>query len=215
MRLRCAVARRTLLLLAASLSILAFHAVTNYYVIKTDRYMINFDMAVYFSFINGMISKLSLPFPADLSVFSYIIMDSWKPPLFHIAALPFVWLKNDIQFACMVNILFLGVTMAAIYLTGRLLFNGAVGALAALIYTFLPSVFALSRVFYIETALTAVTSLTFYLFVLNWFHERRYAVFTGLVMAAGFLTKETYLVFVIPAMFYFSCSRETCGARLP
>ncbi|MCX5714495.1 MAG: glycosyltransferase family 39 protein [Candidatus Omnitrophica bacterium] len=131
-----------------------------------------------------------------------------KPPLFFIIASPFVMFKTDMDIAILSNIIYLAVLFYATYGIGKALFNYQVGLLSSFLVGMFPGIFALSRSFQIEVALTAIVALTFYLFVLNRFQSIKFSFIVGIIMGMGLLTKEPYSIYLFPILLYFFLQPE-------
>ncbi len=180
---------------------LLFHFINNYIVLKSNcNTVIGNDKSYYVQPMLGMAHDISNPltFP-----YKKYLLQSWKPPLYYFTAVPFLLIKRDINMAIMSNMVYLAIIMLTIYGTGKLLFNHRTGLLAAFLCGMFPAIFNLSRILLLETALTAMISLTFYLFVLNRFDDLKFSLLTGATIGLGLLTKEPYAIFLIPLLFYF------------
>lgn len=181
---------------------LLFYGINNWHIMAGSTEQIINDHMSYFSFADTVLSCVRAGEWRAL-LFDHV-PNVWKPPLFMIASAPFLLIQRSIEAAALANIFFLGVTMLCIFAVGKKLYGKAAGIMAAFLFGMVPNVFAMSRVLYIETALTAMVALTFYLFVVRRFRSVPAAAATGIVMGLGMLTKEPYALFVLPFFLYFT-----------
>jgi 4-amino-4-deoxy-L-arabinose transferase-like glycosyltransferase len=105
----------------------------------------------------------------------------------------------------MVNVLYLAVLLGSVYGIGQRLggpIDGKrVGLLAAFVVATLPMIYAISRFYYLELALTAMVALSIYLLLASdRFENRAISLLFGLGAGLGLLTKRTYLTFMIAPM---------------
>jgi tetratricopeptide (TPR) repeat protein/4-amino-4-deoxy-L-arabinose transferase-like glycosyltransferase len=104
------------------------------------------------------------------------------------------------------NTLFLAIIVFSIYGTGKQLFDIRVGLLAALLIGLNPEMIRLSRIYWPELGVAAVTSLAVYLLALSDFLRRRvFVLLAGLVLGWGLMERPVYpAVFLAgPAAFVF------------
>jgi len=65
----------------------------------------------------------------------------------------------------------------------------------------------------LDFGLAAIVTLTFYLFILNKFKSFRFSLLTGVVIGLGSLSKQSYFVFIVPALFYFLLGRDNYKSK--
>lgn len=106
--------------------------------------------------------------------------------------------------ATLVNLPFFAVLLVSTYLLGAHLFNREAGLIAAIMLSFFPATFALSRVFFPDFALAATVTLTILLMARQ---ERwsftRLNVAAWLAFAATALTRQTFFLFMTGPIIIF------------
>jgi 4-amino-4-deoxy-L-arabinose transferase-like glycosyltransferase len=173
-----------------------FHAVNNWRWLTANVTVLGWDVPSHLgtSFIyNDMLRPLNLR-----TLFSAVVWHPNRPPLFFLSAIPLYRLAGvSADVGTMVNVLYLAVLFGSVYSIGRRLGGRSVGLLAAFVVATLPMIYAISRFFYLELALTAMVTLSIYLLLASEGFENRLAsLLFGLSFGLGLLTKRTYLVFL-------------------
>jgi 4-amino-4-deoxy-L-arabinose transferase-like glycosyltransferase len=130
---------------------------------------------------------------------------SWnRPPLRHFAAVPFYrvfGISTDV--ALMSNALFMVILFFSVYGIGKRMYSRSTGLLAAFLVSMYPVLFGISRLSYVDYALTAMVALAVYSLVrTEGFVHRRHCVFLGLSLGLGALTKWPVLAFVTAPIVY-------------
>jgi 4-amino-4-deoxy-L-arabinose transferase-like glycosyltransferase len=173
-----------------------FHAINNWIWLTTNVTILGWDVPSHLgtSFIyNSMLQPLS-----PRTLFEAITWHPNRPPLYFLSAVPLFrifGLSADV--GTMVNTVYLAVLFGSVYGIGRRLGGRRVGLLATFVVGTLPMIFAISRFFYLELALTAMVALSVYLLLSSdRFENRTASLLFGLVLGLGLLTKRTYFVFV-------------------
>ena len=93
--------------------------------------------------------------------------------------------------------IFLALAIIFTYLLGRRLYGVTAGLLAAFLFSFYPIVFMLSRTYYQDMALAALTTITFYLMLRSEaFSQRRVTLLFGLSLGLTALTKQGFFTII-------------------
>ncbi|MGD8398228.1 MAG: glycosyltransferase family 39 protein [Anaerolineae bacterium] len=150
-----------------------------------------------------MLSPISLR-----SLFGVMISDPVRPPLFPASAsIVYKLFGYTADVATMVNVIYFAIALAATYGIGYLWGTRArgsrragvrLGLAGAVLLSFLPMFYSMSRYFYLEFALTAMVTLTVYLLLAtDGFQRRGASLLFGLSLGLGLLTKRTFVVFAV------------------
>jgi 4-amino-4-deoxy-L-arabinose transferase-like glycosyltransferase len=120
-----------------------------------------------------------------------------RPPLPFLTVVPFYrvfGVSTDI--ALMSNLVYLAVLLGSVYGIGRMLYDRRVGLFAAFLVSFYPVLFAISRLSYVDYALTAMVTLSIFLVLKSdGFRNRRWSLLFGLGLGLGLLTKWPFIAF--------------------
>ena len=174
-----------------------FHAINNWIWLTTNVTMLGWDVPSHLgtSFIYDSILH---PFNPK-TLFAAITWHPNRPPLYFLSAVLLYRLFGvSADVGTMVNVVYLGVLFGSVNGIGQRLGGRRVGLLATFVVGTLPMIFAISRFFYLELALTAIVALSIYLLLLSERFENRTALLLfGLSLGLGLLTKRTYPVFVL------------------
>ncbi len=140
--------------------------------------------------------------------FQALALDSFRPPLFHLCTvLMYQAFGVSAQVAVMTTFPFLLLLLLAVYGIGKQVASPMVGVLAAFVVSVFPLVFALTRAFYVDLALTALVSASIYfLMSADRFRSRTNSLLFGLTMGLGLLTKWTFPLFVGGPFLYLAIS---------
>ena len=184
---------------ALLISLLLFHFLANLLWIFLDTAPIPWDQAghtrIAFHFAN-FIKDLGF-----LRIVDYFSLSSYYPPLVHtIAALPILIFGNPVDIGQIVISVFFVVSIVLVYILSLDLSRRKdVAVTAAFIYSFLPSVFELSRWFLLEIPLlTFILAAIICLIRSDGFSVRKYTIGFFIFASFGFLTKWLaffYLIF--------------------
>ncbi len=142
---------------------------------------------------------------------------SWnRPPLRHLTAVPFYRLFGvSTDVALMSNAVFIVILLFSVYGIGKRMYGRSTGLLAAFLVSMYPVLFGISRLSYVDYALTAMVSLIIYFLVrTEGFVHRRHSVFLGLSLGVGALTKWPVMAFVtVPIVYVAFRSRAVWGIK--
>ncbi|MGD9146286.1 MAG: glycosyltransferase family 39 protein, partial [Anaerolineae bacterium] len=129
--------------------------------------------------------------PTLQALFANLVENPIRPSLFPLTAtLVYPLLGFEVDSGPMINLLYVAILLSAAYGLGVKLVNRNVGLLAAVVLATYPMVFAMSRLFYMELALTAMVAITLYFLVASdGFEHRTAALLFGLCLGLGLLTK--------------------------
>jgi hypothetical protein len=96
------------------------------------------------------------------------------------------------------------------------MFNRKIGLFAAFLVSCTPGIFNFSRIFCPDFLLAAMVALTLYLYLkTDNFRSLKYSVLFGISIGLGFLTKQSYPLFLgAPFVYFFVCEYFTDGMRL-
>jgi 4-amino-4-deoxy-L-arabinose transferase-like glycosyltransferase len=184
----------TLLALAA---MVLFHGLNNWRWLATNVTMLGWDVPSHLgtSYVYDSILRPLGP----KSLFAAVVWHPNRPPLYFLSAVPLYRLFGiSPDVATMVNVFYLALLFGSVYAIGRRLGGRPVGLLAAFVIATMPMIYAISRYFYLELALTALVALSVYLLLASQGFENRLAsLLFGISFGLGLLTKRTYLVFVL------------------
>ncbi|MBT5029396.1 MAG: phospholipid carrier-dependent glycosyltransferase, partial [Nitrospina sp.] len=129
-------------------------------------------------------------------------VEPFYPPFFHLSMIPFALIFGFTLDAGLVgSSLYLIVSILSIYGIGKILYNKTTGLIAAFLLSCFPIVLIYSRFFMISLMLTAMVSLSYYLFLKsNNLEDKKYSFLFSLVYASGLMIKWTFLIYTLPAI---------------
>ena len=138
------------------------------------------------------------------NLFVTLVENPIRPSLMPITAALAYWLLGvSMDAGPMINILYLAILLSATYGLGTKLSGRVVGLLATVLVGTYPMIYAMSRLFYLELALTAMVTATLYFLVASEGFQRRGASLAfGLCLGLGLLTKRTFVVFALVPILY-------------
>ena len=174
-----------------------FHALNNaIYLFTTDtppHYDCGYHLQLSINFYERLFEFNGWDYFSNL-----LFSSSFYPPVAYTAATPFYLVFGVTQDAANLgNLVFLALLLWSTYEIGRSLVNTETGILAAMLLSFFPFVYGISRVFYVETALIAVTAFAMLRLIrTRGFEDRWQSVFFGLSVGLGMLTKWTFAFFL-------------------
>jgi hypothetical protein len=114
-----------------------------------------------------------------------------------------------------VNAIFLFVLLFSVFGIGSIIYNENVGLLAALLISFFPAIFGLSRIAMLDFPLMCMVALSFYLLLkTKEFSSIFFSILFGLVFGMAELTKESAILFVIGPLIYY-CTRSYISRKDP
>jgi len=134
--------------------------------------------------------------------FQIMTLDSYRPPLFNLSPAPLFWLfGRTADVAVLVNLVYLAILIGSVYGIGNRLSGRGAGLFAAFLASIYPMLFAMTRLLYIDYALTAVVALSVYLLVRSeGLRHRGWSTALGLSLGWGMLIKWTHPIFVLPPL---------------
>jgi hypothetical protein len=104
------------------------------------------------------------------------------------------------------NIVFLFITMAAVFFIGKKILNESLGLVAAVLLALMPGIFMLSREYLLDYPLIALVALGMMFLIYTDGFKRLLPVFLfGAVSGIGILTKAQYVFFLIGPALYVIC----------
>lgn len=137
-------------------------------------------------------------------LFQAFTFHSYRPPGLYLAAQPFYALLGpSMDHAQLVNITLAGVVLVLVFRYGLRMGGPRLALAAALMTGLWPLLTAMSRLFYLELFVTALTLLGL-LALLNsdGFANRRWSLFWGVAIGVGLLVKWTMPLYLAAPLFY-------------
>jgi 4-amino-4-deoxy-L-arabinose transferase-like glycosyltransferase len=200
LRLRRWVARIAPILLIAGLVVL--HAVINSHWLADNVTLTGADKSTHLA--RSFRYHLTLSPLTLRSFFTTLVDNPIRPSLFHISStLAYRLFGFSADSGPMINLFYMTILLAATYGLGVKLGGRKVGLLGTALLGTYPMVYAMSRYFYMESALTAMVAATIYFLISSdRFQNRMQVVLLGLCLGLGLLTKRTFAVFVLVPFFY-------------
>lgn len=187
---------------AALLGIYVFHVVVNWTWIATNVALMGWDRSSHLAktlVYNDILRELNLR-----TAFTALTWPWNRPPLPFLTVVPFYRLLGvSTDVALMSNCLYLAILLWSVYGIGRQLYGRRVGLLAAFLVSFYPILFSISRLSYVDYALTTMVALGIYLLLkTDGFRHRRWSLVFGLGMGLGLLTKWPFIAFAGASIVY-------------
>ena len=172
-----------------------FHAVNNWLWVKTNVTLMGWDRSSHLAktlIYNDMLQQIDLR-----SAFTALTWPWNRPPLPFLSVVPFYRLFGiSTDVALMSNCLYLAILLGSVYGIGRILYGPKVGLLASFLVSFYPVLFSISRLSYVDYALTAMVALAIYLLLkTDGFRNRGWSLVLGLGVGLGLLTKWPFIAF--------------------
>jgi len=129
-------------------------------------------------------------------------VEPFYPPLYHLSLVPFLLRFNfSADSAPALNSIYTIITMLAVYGIGRKILNWQTGLMAAFLISINPYLSFISRHVLIESMLTAVVALSYYLYIhSNNFKDKTFTFLFSISIATGMLVKWTFMFFLFPAV---------------
>jgi 4-amino-4-deoxy-L-arabinose transferase-like glycosyltransferase len=179
----------------ALLGLFAFHVINNWNWVRTNVTLMGWDRSSHLAktlIYNDVLREIDLR-----SLFTAMTWPWNRPPVPFLTAVPFYRLFGiSTDVALMSNVVYLAILLCSVYGIGRILFSRKVGLLAAFLVSFYPVLFGISRLSYVDYALTAMVALALYLLLkTDRFRHRRWSLVFGLCMGLGILTKWPFIAF--------------------
>jgi 4-amino-4-deoxy-L-arabinose transferase-like glycosyltransferase len=179
----------------ALLGLLTFHVINNWNWVRTNVTLMGWDRSSHLAktlIYNDILREVNLR-----SLFTTMTWPWNRPPLPFLSAVPFYRLFGiSTDVALMSNIVYLAILLYSVYGIGHQLFSRKTGVLAAFLVSFYPVLFGISRLSYVDYALTAMVALAIYLLLrTDGFRHRHWSLLLGLGMGSGLLTKWPFVAF--------------------
>lgn len=182
-----------------------FHVVNNYIWLKMDTYPLLWDAALHFFDslrIFDLLKHSGLNFVFEIAKINREY--SFFVPLIASVFYNVFGVSEDIGVIISGSI-FLAVLIFSVYGISKNICSKKAGLLAAFLITAYPLIFSHSRIFMYDLPLTAIVSLSVYVFqISDNFRKRSASLFLGVVFGAGMLTKFPFPLFVASALLYYS-----------
>ena len=179
------------------LLLLLFYGINNYIWLRFNQFPPNTDQAGHLLSNLRYLDILTKP---SWNILSRLLkVDNFYPPFFPFcAAIVNIVFGHSAVISTMTNMIFAAILFISVYAIGLKYMNKSVGLFAVFIVSMYPYVFGLSRMFFLEFALTAVVCFCFCcLFHADNFQHRGYSILFGLAFGVGMLTKSTFIFFLI------------------
>ena len=129
-------------------------------------------------------------------------VESFYPPFYHLSLLPvFALLGISTDNAVVLNSIYLAVIILATYGIGNRLYGRKTGLLAAFLISCYPFLAYSSRQNLMGVTLTAVVTLSYYLFLRSEnFENRKISFWFSCTFAVGLMVKWTFFIYLLPAV---------------
>lgn len=190
------------LYITALLSIFLFHSINNWIWAVSNLTLLGWDRSSHLAktlVYNDILRHINIR-----TIFAALTWPWNRPPLPFLSVVPFYRLfGTSTDIALMSNCVFLAILLFSVYGIGRILYNRKVGLFAAFLASFYPILFAISRLSYVDYALTAMVSLGIYLLLrTDGFRNRKCSLLLGLGLGLGLLTKWPFIAFAGASLAY-------------
>ncbi|HJX38503.1 MAG TPA: glycosyltransferase family 39 protein, partial [Anaerolineae bacterium] len=177
------------------LALFVFHAVNNWLWVNTNVTLMGWDRSSHLAktlIYNDILQQINLR-----TAFTALTWPWNRPPLPFLSVVPFYRLFGiSTDVALMSNCLYLAILLGSVYGIGRSLYGSKVGLLASFLVSFYPVLFSISRLSYVDYALTAMVALAIYLLVkTDGFRNRGWSLLFGLGVGLGLMTKWPFIAF--------------------
>lgn len=140
-----------------------------------------------------------------------------RAPLITVLPTPFyLALGRNPRYAFAVNLLFVPILLASVYLIGSRFWNRRAGLIAAYVVGTMPLIYGLTRWYLVEFALTALVSFTILLAIESQEFQRTWVtICLGIVCGLGLLLKVTFPLFILFPFLHISFRFVASGKSLP
>lgn len=187
--------------------IFVFHAVNNYLILLKDNIPLLYDELNYFFESKRLYHLLcDIMSKGDLS-WRFDILKHWNSPypqLVQLTTAFFYYIFGVSEDVAVLSILpYLFILFLSVYLIGSKLYGKAAGLFAAFLISVFPMIFGMSRVYYLEVPVAAMTSIAL-LFIIysDYFLSRRYSILFGVFFALALLVKWISIIFIVGPLAY-------------
>jgi 4-amino-4-deoxy-L-arabinose transferase-like glycosyltransferase len=180
---------------AVLLGVFVFHVAMNWMWVATNVALMGWDRSSHLA--KTLISNDVLQEIDIRSLFTALTWPWNRPPLPFLTVVPFYrFFGVSTDVALMSNCLYLAILLWSVYEIGRLLYGRKAGLLAAFLVSFYPILFSISRLSYVDYALTAMVALAIHVLLkTDGFRHSRWSLVLGLVIGLGLLTKWPFIAF--------------------
>ena len=190
---------------AVLVGLFVFHVVNNWEWVATNVTLMGWDRSSHLAktlIYNDILAEVNLR-----TLFTALTWPWNRPPLPFLTVVPFYRLFGiSTDVALMSNCVYLAILLVSVYGIGRILVGRGVGLLAAFLVSFYPVLFSISRLSYVDYAMTAMVALGIYLLVkTDGFRNRRWSMVFGLGMGLGLLIKWPFIAFAGAPIAYVAC----------
>lgn len=180
----------------ALFALIAFHAIANYWWLKTDAMPPIWDEAAH-AYSTVEIARLHF-LKQPLEAIRAILTTEPYPPFSYLISAVFVrvsWPSTDAMLGA--SALYMAVLIVSCYGIARRMAGQFAGLIAAFVVSMYPILFGLSRHYLLDFNLTAMTALIIWLlFETKNFSRRVPSFFLGIALGLGMLTKWTLVAFI-------------------
>ena len=182
-----------------------FHIVNNIIILNLDNLPFCCDDRVYYNSSRNLYAAIKEGDVAHI-INSLSGQALFKPLFFQFTTTIFFFIfgiSEDV--AVLTNSLYFIILIFSSYHIGKNLKNKRFGLLSSFIISFLPGIFAFSRVYYLDFALASLVGLNFlYLIKTDYFTKTNSSIILAVILAIGSLIKWTFpLYFIGPIILYF------------
>lgn len=186
----------------ALLSLFVFHASNNWIWAVCNVTLLGWDRSSHLAktlIYNDILQNINLR-----TIFAASTWPWNRPPLPFLTVVPFYRLFGiSTDIALMSNCVYLAIILFSVYGIGRILYDRRVGVFAAFLASFYPVLFAISRLSYVDYALTAMVCLSICLLLkADGFRDRKWSLLLGLGVGLGLLTKWPFIAFAGAPLVY-------------
>jgi hypothetical protein len=186
----------------ALLALSAFHVLINWAYLRARVTILWVDWP---SHLRTTLTYSAILRNVNLHTLFEVLSRTWyRPPLPWLPAVPLYRLFGESEdVAVMGNCVFLVILILSVYGVGKRVYGAKVGLLSAFLVSMTPILFNQSRLPYPDYPLAAMVALS-----VNWlvrvegFRHRGYSLLLGLSFGLGMLTKQSFVVFVVPPLAY-------------
>jgi hypothetical protein len=175
-------------------AILLFHFSANYVWLENDLTEPTWDPATH-----AKISFYCFDMLQTNKSMNILVAGSRYPPFVYLSSAPFyLVLGKTYDTACLSLLFFYGILIFSVYGIGRQLYERKVGLFSAFIVSMYPAIFGLSRQYYLDFPLAAMSSLGVYA-IIHYSKSKNLSdyIVLGLILFLGMMTKAQYLLFII------------------
>lgn len=188
---------------------------TTFVWLQLDHSPATWDDAIY---LNGSLSMYDALTERGIVAFareSVKVMRA-KPPLIAIVPAPlYLVLGRDPRAARLVNLVFLFLTLAAVYCITRRYGGDSAALLAVYVAGTMPMVYGLSRWFLTECAVTAMVCVCLWLLVdIDRDYRIRKVILLGVACGLGLLAKASFPLYVTIPLVFFAWTGRAAGKRM-